>query len=76
MMNKQLQNIPSYTPDNVLPKKYLDTKEGTIKYYKNQKMFRILGMRNRAKGMIRRVKNNKNFKEAIEIFDMWMKTYK
>ena len=76
MMNKQLKNIPSYTPDNVLPKKYLNNKDDTIKYYKNQKMYRILGMRNRAKGMLHRVKDNKDFKEAMTIFDEWLNEYK
>ena len=39
---------------------------------KNQKIFRILGMRNRAKGMLNRVKNNKDLCEAIKIFDIWL----
>ena len=72
MIRIQLQTIPSYTPDNVLPKKYLASKDETIKYYRNQKMYRILGMRNRAKGMLHRVKDNKDFKGAMKIFDEWL----
>jgi hypothetical protein len=36
-------------------------------------MYRILGMRNRAKGILDRVKDNKDFKEAMKIFDEWMR---
>ena len=72
MIRIQLKTIPSYTPDNVLPKKYLTSKDETMKYYRNQKMYRILGMRNRAKGMLHRVKDNKDFKGAMKIFDEWL----
>ena len=70
------QKINSYTPDNVLPKKLLTTKKEIKKYYQLQKMYRILGMSNRAKGMVNKVNKNKDLKKAIKIFDKWIKTYK
>ena len=73
---KSNQEIPGYTPDNVLPKEYLDNMKDLERYYEKQKMYRILGMSNRAKGMIKRVKNNKNLKEAIAVFKIWLDKYK
>lgn len=74
MKKKQKKN--SWTPDNVLPKKYLKTNKEINDYYQLQKMYRILGMNNRAKGMLKNTKNNDNLKEAIKVFDKWMKKYK
>ena len=72
------QGIPGYTPPNVLPKIYLMNKEESYKYYLKQKMYRILGMMNRAKGMLNKVSDEKkqNFKEAISVFEIWMNKYK
>ena len=39
-------------------------------------MYRILGMNNRAKGMLKNTKNNNNLKDAIKVFDNWMKKHK
>ena len=39
-------------------------------------MYRILGMLNRAKGMINRIQNADNIKEAIVVFEKWMYNYK
>ena len=70
------QKIPGFTPKNVLPKKKLDTNEDAIKYYQTQKLYRILGMMNRAKGMIHRVnkEKQKNFEQAIKVFKKWIDT--
>ena len=73
---EQKQKIPGWTPDNVLPKKYIKNKNESKKYYKIQKMYRILGMSNRAKGMVNRVKNNKGLKDAISVFKVWLDNYK
>ena len=72
------QGIPGYTPPNVLPKIYIMNKEESYKYYLKQKMYRILGMMNRAKGMLNKVSDEKkqNFKEAISVFEIWMNKYK
>lgn len=74
MMNRQ--KIPDYTPANVLPRKYLKTVDEKERYYAKQKMYRILGMRNRAIGRLNKVKKDKDIKEAIIIFDEWLKLYK
>ena len=74
MKKKQKKN--SWTPDNVLPKKFLKTNKDINKYYQLQKMYRILGMNNRAKGMLKNTKNNNNLKDAIKVFDNWMKKHK
>ena len=39
-------------------------------------MYRILGMSNRAKGMLNRTKNKSDFLAAINIFKEWMNEYK
>lgn len=74
MKNQQL--IPGYTPINVLPKEYITSKEESNKYYDKQKMYRILGMSNRAKGMLHRVKYTQNLQEAIIVFEKWLHQYK
>ena len=40
-------------------------------------MYRILGMSNRAKGMLNKLKteNKQKLNDAIKIFDNWMKIY-
>ena len=73
---KGQQKIPGWTPNNVLPKKYLSNKNELERYYEIQKMYRILGMSNRAKGMVNRVKKNKGLKEAIAVFKIWLEQYK
>lgn len=70
------QKIPGITPDNVLPKKKLNNKRDAKKYYQKQKMYRILGMSNRAKGMVDRINKNKNIKQAIQIYEKWLSKYK
>ena len=77
MSKKQV--VPGWSPNNVLPKVYLNSYDEVYKYYRKQKMYRILGMLNRARGMINRIKDEtrkKNMKEAMEVFDKWMKKYK
>ena len=73
MMN---QKIPGYSSKNTLPRKFLHNQKENKLYYKNQKIFRILGMNNRAKGMVNKVKNNKDIKDAIKIFNKWLSDYK
>ena len=78
--NKMLesQKIPGYTPDTVLPRFYISNHHEAKHYYEKQKMYRILGMMNRAKGMLLRVSETKrkNFNEAIQVFQSWMSKYK
>ena len=73
---KKIQPIPGMTPNNVLPKKQIKNKHDCEIYYERQKMYRILGMSNRAKGMLHRTKNKNDFLRAIKIFTKWMDQYK
>ena len=73
---KKKQNIPDWTPNNVRPKIYIEDNNQNNSYYDKQKMYRILGMSNRAKGMIHRIKKNKKIKEAIQVFQEWLVNYK
>ena len=73
---KKNQLIPGYTSDSVLPKEFISTKKQSNEYYNKQKLYRILGMSNRAKGMIHRVKKSENLIDAIVIFDKWLQNYK
>ena len=75
MMNKN-QVIPGYTPDSVLPKEIIFNTKQSNQYYNRQKMYRILGMSNRAKGMIHRVKTPQNLIDAILVFEKWLQNYK
>ena len=70
------QKIPGYSPLNLRPKVYLSNQIENKKYYLKQKMYRVLGMSNRAKGMIHRVKNPEDILKAIKIFDKWLAQYK
>ena len=77
MLDNQI--IPGWTPENVLPKKYIESYEDAYHYYQKQKMYRILGMNNRAKGMIKRIKDDKkikSIKEAMKLFNSWLEEYK
>lgn len=73
---KQNQVIPGYTPDSVLPKEFISTKNQLNKYYNKQKMYRILGMSNRAKGMIHRINTPENIIDAMIVFEKWLQNYK
>lgn len=73
---KSKQVIPGMTPNNVRPQEFISNERDLEQYYQKQKMYRILGMLNRARGMIHRVKNTTNIKQAIKIFEKWMDVYK
>ena len=69
------QKIPACSNKKTLPKKYLETKSEAKKYYKIQKMYRVLGLLNRAKSMLERV-DSEDIEDAVEVFEKWMKKYK
>lgn len=75
-MMQTSQNVPGITPNNVKPREFINNESELKQYYQKQKMYRILGMLNRAKGMIHRVKDASNIKQAIDVFEIWMKSYK
>lgn len=69
------QKIPAYSNKKTLPKKYLETKSEAKRYYKIQKMYRVLGLLNRAKSMLERV-DSEDIEDSVEVFEKWMKKYK
>ncbi len=63
------------TPDNVLPKKVLKTKNEIITYYEQQKMYRIIGLLNRAKSIFKKYPNEE-LEKSIKLLEEWMQKYK
>jgi len=72
---KKHQKINQYSPPNLKPITYFDTKKSIEKYYLKQKMYRILGLLNRAKVIYKRYPNNE-LKGSISILQSWMDDYK
>lgn len=72
---RKKQKIPGFNPNNLLPNKFITSEKEANKYYKLQKFYRIIGMRNRAKGILKNTQNTKNLIEAIKIFDEWLSNY-
>ena len=70
------QTIPGWTPSNVLPKKYIENKKECFRYYQKQKLYRILGMANRARGMKNKASDRSGILDAISIFEEWLNVYK
>ena len=58
--NKKYQDILVL---KLYPEKYIKTKKESKDYYDTQKMYRILGLHNRAKSMIERIKNKESIKK-------------
>lgn len=69
------QPLNSYTPNNVRPKQYLQTKSEIHYYYCKQKMYRILGLLNRAKVVYKKTGSDKIL-ASIHILMDWMDEYK
>ena len=69
------QIIGDWTPSNVRPHEFIQTLEQCQRYYKKQKMYRVLGLLNRAKVIYRRT-GNPNIGASIEILEDWMNLYK
>ena len=72
---KVKQKINSYTPKNLLPKQFITNKKEIIIFYNKQKMYRILGLLNRAK-VVYKIYPNSELKKSIQILNLWMEKYK
>lgn len=72
---RRKQLVPGWTPRTVRPHVYLRTKKATSRYYNHQMTYRILGMRNRAKGMLHRVRDASDLQAAIAVFDKWLRRH-
>lgn len=69
------QKLDNYTPENVRPRQYIKTMKEKHRYYSKQKMYRILGLLNRAKVIYKKT-NSKNIFDSIQILEDWMDNYK
>ncbi len=69
------QRIHGCSPKKLRPRYYLDTKEAVEKFYLQQKMYRVLGLLNRAK-MISYRYPKEDILEAIEVLQKWMDEYR
>ena len=72
---EKTQKLNSYTPNNVRPKQYLQTIDEIHYYYRKQKMYRILGLLNRAKVIYKKTGSD-NILASIDILMDWMENYK
>jgi hypothetical protein len=64
------QKVNTYSPNNLRPRAFLDSKKAIERYYLKQKMYRILALLNRLKV------TKKPNTEAMELFQKWMKEYR
>jgi len=71
---KKNQQINKYSPKNLRPRVYLDSKQHIEKFYMHQKMYRVLGLLNRAKTIHQRYPNPE-LEKSFNIFRIWMKKY-
>jgi hypothetical protein len=79
----KVQFIPGY-PNSLRPKTYLTRRTQAISYYQNQKMYRVLGLLNRASSIYKNMgKNNtpnikkmENIRQSITLLKKWINTHK
>ncbi|MEX0594959.1 MAG: hypothetical protein WD512_00540 [Candidatus Paceibacterota bacterium] len=71
---KNNQKLNKYSPKNVRPRVYFLSKEEIEKYYAIQKMYRILGLVNRAKTIFQRYPSIE-LEKSIKLFQTWMIRY-
>lgn len=69
------QIVNTCSPEFLRPRYYLDSKEIIEKFYLQQKMYRVLGLLNRAKIVSNRYPKN-DILEAIDVLERWMDEYK
>jgi len=69
------QKLNSWTSYKTRPKEYITSNKQKIKYFQKQKMYRILGLLNRAKTIYLKYPNPE-LKKSILLFKEWMKKYK
>jgi hypothetical protein len=72
---KNEQKINDYSPKNLLPKMFLQTIKEINSYYKKQKLYRILGLLNRAKVIYKRYPNNELYM-SIKLLSKQLIKYK
>lgn len=72
---RDIQKINTCSPENLRPRYFLDSKKIIEKFYLQQKMYRVLGLLNRAKILVLRYAKT-DILEAIEILQKWLDEYK
>lgn len=72
---EQQQPLNAWTSNRTRPKEFIKNSIDCHKYYQKQKMYRILGLLNRAK-VIYSKNGNPEIKESIVLLNEWMKQYK
>lgn len=72
---EQEQSIGNWTPPNVRPREFIDSIAKRHQYYRKQKMYRVLGLLNRAKVIYAR-SGGDNILASIQILEEWMRLYK
>ena len=68
---EEQQKIPGI-PKKLRPVKKLTTKAESSRYFQNQKMYRVLGLLNRAKVMVKRIKEKENIEKSILLLEDWV----
>lgn len=68
------QRINTSSPTWLRPRYFLHSQEIIEKFYLQQKMYRVLGLLNRAKSVYNRTLK-KNILQSIEVFLTWMTQY-
>jgi hypothetical protein len=71
---KKNQQINTCSPLNLRPRYILDSQRAIEKFYLQQKMYRVLGLLNRAKTIYSRYPKD-TLKESIQILKNWMNEY-
>jgi hypothetical protein len=69
------QKLNHWTSYKTRPKEFITTNKQKIKYFQKQKMYRILGLLNRAKTIYLQYPNPE-LKQSILLLKKWMKNYK
>jgi hypothetical protein len=71
---KNKQKINTYSPLNLRPRTYFENKESIEKFYLKQKMYRIIGLLNRAK-IVYKNHPSIQLEKSINILQKWMDNY-
>ena len=72
---EQEQPIGGWTPPIVRPREFIDSVAKRHQYYRKQKMYRVLGLLNRARVIYART-GSLDISASIEILEEWMRLYK
>lgn len=69
------QPVMAWTSPKTRPRRFLRTPQEISRYYSQQKMYRVLGLLNRAKTVFRKT-GKPEMAVSIQILEQWMINYK